>query len=73
MLIQARIARGLTQKELAQKLGLKEQQIQRYEANDYAKASLARLNQIIDVLKVKIGSKVDLRDTDASKRTIITS
>lgn len=72
-LIQARIARGLTQKELAQKLGLKEQQIQRYEANDYATASLARLNQIIDVLKVRIGSKVDLRDTGASKRAIIAS
>jgi len=73
VLIQARIARGLTQKELAQKLGLKEQQIQRYEANDYATASLARLNQIVDVLNVKIGSKVDLRDTGASKRAIITS
>ena len=71
-LIQARIARGLTQKELAQKLGLKEQQIQRYEASDYATASLARLNQIIDVLNIKIGSKVDLRYT-ASKKAIITS
>ena len=35
-LIKARIAAGLTQKELANRLGLKEQQIQRYEANDYA-------------------------------------
>jgi ribosome-binding protein aMBF1 (putative translation factor) len=30
--IQARIAAGLTQRELAERLGLKEQQIQRYEA-----------------------------------------
>ncbi|MFQ5641061.1 MAG: helix-turn-helix domain-containing protein [bacterium] len=37
-LIQARIARGLTQKELARKLGLKEQQIQRYEASGFATA-----------------------------------
>ena len=29
-LIRARIAKGLTQKDLARKLGLKEQQIQRY-------------------------------------------
>jgi HTH-type transcriptional regulator/antitoxin HigA len=49
-LIQARIARGLTQKELTQKMGLKEQQIQRYEASSYAKASLARINQIIKFL-----------------------
>jgi len=45
-LIQARIAAGLSQKELAQKLGLKEQQIQRYEATDYASASLSRLREI---------------------------
>jgi ribosome-binding protein aMBF1 (putative translation factor) len=67
-LIQARIARGLTQKELAQKLGLKEQQIQRYEASSYAKASLARINQIIDVLDITIGSKVDLTNDDATLR-----
>jgi ribosome-binding protein aMBF1 (putative translation factor) len=65
-LIQARIARGLTQKELAQKLGLKEQQIQRYEASNYASASLARLNQIVDVLNVKIGSRVDLSEARVS-------
>ena len=35
ILIKARIASGLTQKELAKRLGLKEQQVQRYEANDY--------------------------------------
>lgn len=65
-LIQARIARGLTQKDLAQRLGLKEQQIQRYEASSYASASLTRINQIIDVLDIKIGSKVDLTNGGAS-------
>jgi ribosome-binding protein aMBF1 (putative translation factor) len=59
-LIQARIARGLTQKELAQELGLTEQQIKRYEASSYAKASLVRIKQIIDALNIKIGGKVDL-------------
>src|SRR5437868_1854419 len=42
-LIRARIAKGLSQKQLAEKLGLKEQQIQRYEASDYATASFARI------------------------------
>ncbi|MCI0696093.1 helix-turn-helix transcriptional regulator [candidate division KSB1 bacterium] len=69
-LIQARIARGLTQKKLAQKLGLKEQQIQRYEASSYAKASLARINQIIEVLDIKIGSKVDLTNGGAISASI---
>jgi hypothetical protein len=42
-LIQSRIALGLSQKELAERLGLKEQQIQRYEATEYAGASVQRL------------------------------
>ena len=43
LLIKARIAKGLSQKELAERLGLKEQQIQRYEATEYAQASLTRI------------------------------
>lgn len=42
-LIRARIAAGLTQQALAARLGLKEQQVQRYEATRYASANLARL------------------------------
>ena len=34
-LVRARIASGLTQKDLATQLGMKEQQIQRYEATGY--------------------------------------
>ena len=34
-LIRARIAMGMTQKELAEKMGVKEQQVQRDEANQY--------------------------------------
>src|SRR5688572_11270393 len=45
-LIRARIASGLSQKQLAERLGLKEQQIQRYEATEYAAASLDRLREI---------------------------
>ncbi len=53
-LIQARIAAGLSQQDLAKKLKLKEQQIQRYEATDYASASLARLRQVIRALGITI-------------------
>jgi len=49
-LIQARIAVGLTQKQLAGRLGLKEQQVQHYEATDYASASLSRVIEIARVL-----------------------
>ena len=46
VIIRARIVSGLSQNELAERLGLKEQQIQRYEATDYASASLSRLIEV---------------------------
>ena len=54
-LIKARIARGLSQRELAQRLELKAQQIQRYEAERYASASYQRLCEVAHALGV--GSK----------------
>ena len=55
MLIQARIAKGLSQRELAERLGLKEQQIQRYEATEYASASLTRIREVAAVYQVGEG------------------
>jgi DNA-binding XRE family transcriptional regulator len=49
-LIQIRIASGLTQKDLATELGLKEQQIQRYEVSEYAGASLSRVYEVATAL-----------------------
>jgi transcriptional regulator with XRE-family HTH domain len=53
-LIQGRIAAGLSQKELAERLGLKEQQIQRYDATDYASASLTRVCEVARSLGLKV-------------------
>jgi HTH-type transcriptional regulator / antitoxin HigA len=39
---------------LADRLGLKEQQIQRYEATDYASASLARVIEISEALGLEL-------------------
>ena len=50
VLIRARIARGLSQKNLADRVGVKEQQIQRYEATDYSSASLSRITEVASVL-----------------------
>lgn len=50
-LIRARIAYGLTQKELAERLGIPEQQIQRYEAIEYESVSFARISEIAEVLQ----------------------
>ena len=53
-LIMARISMGLSQKDLADRLGLKEQQIQRYEATDYASSSLTRIREVVKALGVDI-------------------
>jgi HTH-type transcriptional regulator/antitoxin HipB len=50
-LIRARIASGLSQKELAKRLGMPEQQIQRYEAKEYESVSLARIAEIAKALQ----------------------
>jgi ribosome-binding protein aMBF1 (putative translation factor) len=60
VLIQARIAAGLTQEDLAERLGVKPQQIQRYEASDYQTASFARLREIARVLGLRVRESVEL-------------
>ena len=50
--VQARIAAGMSQTDLAQRLGMKPQQIQRYEASDYSGASLDRLIDVCEALNV---------------------
>jgi len=57
-LIRARIATRLTQKQLAERLGIKEQQIQRYEATRYAAANLERIQAVAEALGVRIQERV---------------
>jgi HTH-type transcriptional regulator / antitoxin HipB len=64
-LIKARIATGMTQKELAEKIGVQEQQIQRYESNHYSSASFERLRSIADALKIEITQAVMQLETQA--------
>jgi ribosome-binding protein aMBF1 (putative translation factor) len=59
-LIKARIATKLSQKDLAERLGLKEQQIQRYEATEYASANLARVIEVSQVLGMKLQSRTGI-------------
>ena len=60
-LIKARIARGWTQAELADRLGVAEQQVQRDEANRYSGAALSRLVEIADALDVEVRETLTLR------------
>jgi ribosome-binding protein aMBF1 (putative translation factor) len=59
-LVQARIARGWTQKELADRVGLDEQKIQDYEATDYQRASLGRIKEVVRALEIEIREEVKL-------------
>ena len=50
-LIEARIA---AQRELAKRLGVPEQQVQRWEANSYSGVAIERLQQIADALQLQV-------------------
>ncbi len=53
-LIKARVSRGLTQRQLAERLGVSEQMVQKDEAGGYETASLSRLADIADSLSYSL-------------------
>lgn len=65
-LVKARIAKGWSQRRLAEELGIAEQQIQRYESTGYTSASLARLCDVVAALGVAVREVVSLPTTDAA-------
>jgi ribosome-binding protein aMBF1 (putative translation factor) len=54
VLIQKRISLGITQRELAEKLGIKEQMVQRYKSTAYESISYQRLIDVWNTLKTSI-------------------
>lgn len=68
VLVQARIAAGMSQTDLAERLGVKAQQIQRYESSNYSGASLDRLIEVCSLLNVHITGLFESQD--ASKGSI---
>ena len=63
ILIRARIAKGLSQRQLADAIGVKEQQIQRYEAEEYASANLPRLAEVAKALGLNISELAEFKAT----------
>ena len=59
-IIKARISSGMTQKDLAQKIGTQEQQIQRYEANHYSAISFDRLLKVADAVGISFKHSVEI-------------
>jgi len=48
-----RIAKGISQTELARRLGVSKQVISRYEGTEYQTVAIARLQEILDAIGVK--------------------
>jgi transcriptional regulator with XRE-family HTH domain len=67
-LVEGRIASRLTQRELGAKLGIAEQQVQRYEQTGYSGASIERLQQVADALGLTIHQTVQYRLPRRSKQ-----
>jgi HTH-type transcriptional regulator / antitoxin HigA len=58
-LIEARIAQGLSQKTLGERLGMKEQQIQRYEQERYLTANLTRVAEVLEALQLRFVASLE--------------
>ena len=58
LLITSRIAPGLTQRELARRLGVRETQVSRDKRNEYFGITLERPAKILDALSVRLRSQV---------------
>lgn len=71
VLIQARIAAGLSQRELGEKIGLKEQQVQRYESTLYRSASMQRIADIARTLGVEITNKAILNANPDTAQSVL--
>ncbi len=59
LLIALRISKGLTQRELAQRMGVNESQVSRDERNEYHGITLDRTQRILEVLEVRMTTTVE--------------
>jgi len=57
LLIEFKIHSGMTQKEFSEKVGIKEQQLQRYEAENFKSISFKNLLKILHAIGLKITVK----------------
>ncbi len=58
LLITARIAQGISQRELARRLGVHESQVSRDERNEYFGITLERAAKILDSLNVRLHTRI---------------
>lgn len=71
LLIKARLAAKISQKELADRLGIEEKLLQKYEDRDYQEVELVRVIEVMQALGIKISQAATLEveaETAASDR-----
>ena len=59
LLVGLRIAQGLSQRQLAERLGVHESQVSRDERNEYFNVTLERVSRILDALQVELRTTVE--------------
>ena len=69
-LIRARIASGMTQKDLADILNVREQQVQRYEDTEYAGASFTRLKEVMQALGLSVREELFVSEGVVSRSNL---
>lgn len=69
MLVALRISRGVSQRELAERLGVHESQISRDERNEYHGITVQRAGKILDALGASTRTQVVSSDSDFTAAT----
>jgi ribosome-binding protein aMBF1 (putative translation factor) len=67
VLITSRIAQGLSQRDLARRLGVHESQVSRDERNEYFGVTLERAVKILDALRVRLHTHVEMEPLKPSE------
>ena len=73
LLVALRIAKGLTQRELAERLEVSESQVSRDERNEYHGITVDRANRVLEALEVEVTTEVvslGRKMPTKSKRTV---
>jgi ribosome-binding protein aMBF1 (putative translation factor) len=70
VLIGVRIARGMTQRQLARKLGVDESMVSRDERNEYHGITVERAMKILDALGVRLMTRVEVEPIREGERDV---
>jgi hypothetical protein len=65
VLIGVRIARGMTQRQLAERLGVNETMVSRDERNEYHGITVDRARRVLEALGVRLVTRVEVEPMDA--------